>query len=95
MGAKWDALICSQIAPIEPADKKCVEIGQVQQNPCSEKLLVIAGISFCRWNQKWMETIADCFCAWIKEIGRASWVCREDKWVCPLAFNMQNEAIHF
>lgn len=52
MGAKWDALICSQVAPIEPADKKCVEIGQVQQNPCSEKLLVIAGISFCRWNQK-------------------------------------------
>lgn len=94
MGAKTDTLICSQIVPIKPADKKFVEIGQVLQNPCSEKPLVIAGISFYRWNQKWMETIADCFCAWIKEIGRASCVCRENKWVHPLVFNMRNEAIH-
>jgi len=39
MGAKTDTLMCSQIAPIKPAEKKFVEIGQVLQNPCSEKSL--------------------------------------------------------
>lgn len=58
METKTDALMCSQIVPIKPADKKFVEIGQVLQNPCSEKPLMIAGISFYRWNQKWVETIA-------------------------------------
>lgn len=94
MGAKPDTLMCSQVMPIKSADKKFVQIGQVLQNSCSEKTLVIAGISFYRWNQKWMETIADCVCAWIKEIGRASCVCGEDKWVHLLVFDMQNEAIH-